>query len=110
MTVTYLDIAASEFPSDRLFTFNSVSYLFRFRKNKFAAYSAEIYTADGKTFLYAMKLVYGQNILDTIVAPFSNPVVPLNPALITSDIGTTEVNDETLGVKIKLVTGIDATG
>lgn len=106
-STTSLDVSAVDFPSDRLFTFNSVSYLLRFRKNMFEGYSVEIYTPDGKTFLYANKIVYGQNIMDTILAPFQNEIIPFNPALITGDVGTTEVNDSTLGKEVKLLTAIE---
>lgn len=107
MTVTTLDISAAEFPTEKTYTFSNRTYLFKFRKNIFGDYVVEIWSADGRTFLYANKIVYGQNIIDTIKAPFQDKIVPLCISLITSDNGTKEINDTTLGDAVQLVTAID---
>jgi hypothetical protein len=107
MTVTSIDVSASQFPIDKQFSFGRQNFIFRFRKNAISnEYSVEIYTIDGQTFLYGNKIVYGQNIIDSIKAPFSNKIIPLNISLLQNDTGTTEINDTTFGDQIKLVTNI----
>ena len=107
--ISSLDVSAAEFPVDKTFTFDGTQYLLRFRKNKFTGYSVEIYTDDGATFLYANKIVYGENLIDCpVVAPFSDKIIPLCVSLLTSDTGTTDIDDSTLGDKILLITDIEA--
>lgn len=105
----YLDVSAKQFPLDKFFSFGSGSYLFRFRKNNQAKdtfYTIEIFAADGRTFLYSNKIVYEQPILDSILAPFEQKIIPLNLDRLSSGVGIADITDETLGREILLMTSL----
>lgn len=105
----FLDVVASQFPVDKLFSFARGSYLFRFRKNTKAAnvfYTVEIFAADGRTFLYSNKIVYEQELLDSILAPFIQKIIPLNLDRLSTGSGVADITDETLGREILLCTSL----
>jgi hypothetical protein len=110
--VQFLDVGARQFPVDKYFTFGNGSYLFRFRKNVQAEvpfYTVEIFSANGKKLLFANQLVYGQNAIDSLLAPFRDKIIPLNIDYEATGVGADYLNDETLGKDVLLVTGITET-
>lgn len=108
----YLDVGAPQFPIDKFYQFGNGSYLFRFRKNGIAAtvfYTIEVFKPNGRDFLFSNKLVYGINFIDSLLAPFTDKIIPLNVDFLASGVGPTDLNDETLGDQILICTKLTET-
>lgn len=102
-----LDIAAADMSVDKVYSFSNGSYLCRFRENSSGIFTVEFYTANGKTFLFSNKLTYGQNVIDSILAPFTDKVIPLSINVIQGVQAPKEVSELTLGNDVQLVTAIN---
>lgn len=112
LKIQYLDVGAKQFPVDKFFSFSNGSYLLRFRKNARGAvpfYTVEVFSANGKTFLYANQLVYNQGFIDSLLAPFQDQIIPINVDRESSGIGIDSLTDESLGSDVLLATDITET-
>jgi len=105
-TSKYLDIKASEFPTEKYYNFSGKVYLFKFKKNAIGFYTIEIWDAKNQNFLYSNQITYGVTICDSALAPFMDKIIPLNLAVLNGNSGTIDINDDTLGNKVKLYTDI----
>lgn len=109
LKVQFLDVSAKIIPADKFYTFSTGGFLCRFRKNNFADvpfYTMEVFAANGRTFVFANKLVYGQEFVDSLLAPFRDKLIPLNIDYEATGLGPTELTDETFGTDIRIVSGI----
>jgi hypothetical protein len=107
--VQYLDVGATQFPVDKFFTFGVGSFLIRFRKNargEVPFYTGEVFSANGKTFLFSSQFVYAQEFIDSLLAPFQDQIIPLNVDRESSGLGADYLTDETLGNEVLLATDI----
>lgn len=102
-----LDISADVIPVDKIYTFSSGSFLCRFRKNNSGIFTVEFYNANGTVFLFANKLTYGQNVIDSILAPFTDKIIPLSINVLQGVSAPKEINDNTLGADVVLATAIN---
>jgi len=102
-----LDISADVIPVDKNYTFSSGSYLCRFRKNDSGIFTVEFYTADGTTFLFSNKLTYGQNVIDSILAPFTDKIIPLSINVLQGVVAPKEIDENTFGNDVVLATAIN---
>ena len=109
-TVTYLDVKASELPVNKYYTFSKKTYLFKFKKNDNGIYTVEIWDNKDQNCLFTNKITYGMPIIDSLLAPFQDKIIPLNLDVLNGESGTTEINDETFGNQIKLYTGLVENG
>ncbi len=103
-----LDISADQIPIDKFYDFDGTTFLLRFVKNKkFDFFTVAIFDSTGVTLLHSNKLVYGVNIIDSVLAPFQDPIIPLNINVLKGE--TTDdkfVDDVTLGNTVKLFTNL----
>jgi hypothetical protein len=107
----YLDIVGSEIPVRKIYSFGGESYQFFFKKNEqYDFFTIELYDATGETFLFSNKIVYGQPVIDSLLAPFQDKIIPLNLAVLQTGEGVKEITADTLGNEIKLYTNIITTG
>lgn len=102
-----LDISSDVIPVDKIYTFSNGSYLCRFRKNDSGIFTVEFYTSDGQNFLFANKLTYGQNVIDSILAPFSDKIIPLSINVLQGVSAPKEIDGNTLGQDVVLATAIN---
>lgn len=107
LATEFLDITGSEIPISKTYSFDGITYTFRFKENKsFNFFTVEIFDATGEIFLYSNKLVYGRPIMDSTLAPFLDKIIPLNIARLQTGKGTALITKDTLGGEIKLYTSI----
>ena len=104
--IQFLDISGSQIPTDKFYEFDGDTFVLRFKFNDAEFFTVEVYDSLNKTFLYSNKLNYGSNIIDSLLAPFTSKIIPLNPDILRGELSTEEITAETLGDKIKLVTDI----
>lgn len=112
LKIQYLDVGAQQFPVDKFFSFANGSFLIRFRKNargEVAFYTAEVFSSNGRTFLYSNQLVYRQPFSDSLLAPFPDKIIPYNAERESAGFGVDFLNDESLGKDVLLVTNITET-
>jgi hypothetical protein len=106
----YLDLLGTEIPVQKTYEFSGQTYIFFFKKNDLGFFTVEVYDVNTEEFLYSNKLVYGQPIMDSKLAPFEDLITPLNLGVVTTGQGITDINSETLGNDIKLYTNIIVVG
>lgn len=105
----FLDINGVEIPIRKTYEFGGVSYIFDFKYNeKYDFYTVEIFDITGEEFLYSNKLVYGQNIIDTKLAPFEDKIIVLNLSVLSTGEGVIDITADTLGNEVKLYTNINS--
>lgn len=103
----YLDIVGADVPVQKTYEFGGKTYLFDVKYNDTEAFfTIEIYDINTNTFLFSNKIVYGQPLIDSKLAPFQDTIIPLNLDYLKSGNGTREITKETLGNEIKLYTSI----
>ncbi|MCH7928816.1 MAG: hypothetical protein IID03_12685 [Candidatus Dadabacteria bacterium] len=106
----FLDITGEEIPIKKTYEFGGRSFVFHFKENtKFGFFTVEISDATGEIFLYSNKLVYNQPIMDSLLGPFTDLIIPLNINQLSTGAGVIEITRETLGNEIKLYTNITET-
>lgn len=108
-TLEYLDISAEIIPCEKFYVLDNVSLLLKFRRNtqgERTFFTVEMYDPSGGEFLYSNKLVYGQNVVDTLLAPTKQKMIPLNINVIAGLKGNREISDRTLGEEIVVMTDI----
>lgn len=107
---TFLDISGEEIPVSKTYEFGGISYVFQFKENVFNdLFTVEIYDVTGENLLWSNRLVYGQTIMDSPLAPFQDSIIPLNIAVLQGNPGTTDITRQTLGNEIKLYTSVTQT-
>ncbi len=106
----FLDITGVEIPVKKTYEFGGKLFIFHFKENtKFGFFTVEISDATEENFLYSNKLVYNQPVIDSLLAPFTDLIIPLNITQLSTGSGVIEINRETLGNEIKLYTNITET-
>lgn len=106
ITTEFIDISGAQIPVDKFYEFGGVQYIFKFKENQAGFFTVEVFDASGINMLYSNKIVYGQPIFDTILAPTQDKILPLNIIVLQGQSGTVEINSTTLGTEIKLFTNI----
>lgn len=103
-----LDISAEQIPIEKFYDFGGTTFLLKFIENKkFEFFTVNIFDSTGVALLYSNKLVYGVNIIDSVLAPFQDSIIPLNINVLKGE--TTDdkvVDDITLGNTVKLFTDL----
>jgi len=103
----FLDLFGTEIPVKKTYTFGGTSYVFSFKENvKNGFFTVEIFDITEENFLYSNKLVYNQPIIDSLLGPFQDKIIPLNIGELSTGSGVIEITRETLGNEIKLYTSI----
>jgi hypothetical protein len=105
LVIKSLDVFGAQIPVDKYYTFGNKSFLLRFRKSINGIFSVEVFDSNGEKFLFSNKLTYGQQFIDSLLAPFQDKVIPLSINLIRGEPGIDVVNEE-LGEEVKLMTDI----
>jgi len=102
-----LDLFGSQIPINKFYDFEDITFLLKFKKNRDGNFfTVEVFDSLGINFIFGNKLVYGVNVFDSISAPTTEKLIPLNINILKGEQGTEEINEETLGNAIKLYTDI----
>lgn len=103
----HLDLTAAQLPVDKAYTFAAGSFIFRARKNsEFPSYTIEVFSSDGRTFLFSNRLTYGQNFMDYLLGPFTDQIIPLSVNLLQGKPGSDVIDDVSFGSQTFLGTAI----
>lgn len=106
-TTEYLDLSGAQSPVNKFYDFDGVQYVFKLKFNDIGSfYTIEIFDAASENFLYSNKIVYNQNMLDSVLSPISGKIIPINIDVLQGNAGTVEISETSLGVSIKLYTDI----
>jgi len=107
MEATYLDITGDAVPTNRRYTFEGITYTFRFKWNvRNGFFTVEIYDITDRVFLYSTKIVYGINLTESAYCPIKAKIIPLNIHELAGNITETIITKENFGKTIKLYTNI----
>ncbi len=106
INVEFLDISGDQVPVSKIYSFEGPTFVFRFKFNSLGFFTVEIYDATNRTFLFSNILNYDSNIIDSLLAPITSKIIPLNIKILKGDIGTEEITEETLGNDIRLYLNI----
>ena len=107
ITTEFLDISGAQIPVDKFYEFTGTTFVFRLKFNKRGNFfTFEIYDSLNLTFLFSNKIVYGSNLIDSLLAPFQDEIIALNTDILRGLLSTEEITAVTLGDKIKLYTSI----
>lgn len=108
MRAEYLDITADQIPVRKRYVFDGSSYILDFKYNDlYGFFTVEVFDSTGDDFLFSSKLVYGQNIFDSVMSPISSKLIPVNIRYLTGESDVTYITPETFGREIKLYTSIE---
>jgi hypothetical protein len=108
INIEFLDITGDQTPIDKFYEFNGIVYTFRLKYNDVGKFfTIEIFDSLNTTLLFSNKVNYGSNLVDSILGPFDNKIIPLNINILSGETGTEEITEETLGNDIKLYTNIE---
>ena len=107
INLEFLDISADQLPINKYYEFEGTTYTFRLKYNDLGAFfTVEIYDTLNQTFLFSNKVVYGGNLIDSLLAPMASKIIPLNVDILQGFASSEEVNEESLGNAVKLYTNI----
>jgi len=106
MNIQYLNIIASEIPTQKVYSINGINYIFDFKYNDYGQfYSVEIYDQASNSLVTSNKIVYGVSLIN-VICSITLDIIPYSINLIRGERGTEDINSNTLGNEIKLMTGM----
>lgn len=105
MKAEFLDISASQIPIKKRYTFDGISYVFRFKYNtRHGYYTVEMYDATDRVFVFSAKIVYGMNLTESAFCPIKTKIIPLNLQELAGNSKDTSITPDNFGTRIKLYT------
>ncbi len=110
ITIEFLDISGAPVPIDKFYEFEGTTYVFRLKFNEAGQFfTVEVRDSLNSTFLFSNKVVYGSNLIDSLLSPITGKIIPLNIDILTGESSSEEITVDSLGSTVKLMTAITET-